>query len=80
MQLPPGVVLGDYQNLFGLKANFFARAGVRVRQDDVEQCDTMNVRSSVFNDLTELYPKTKEKLERVALAKREVLIKYFLKH
>lgn len=40
----------------------------------------MDVKSSVFNGLVELYPRTKEKLMQVARAKREVLIKYLQKH
>lgn len=81
MQLPPGFVFGDYQLLYGLKTNFIAKAGVLMKSDNTEEnCETMDVKSSVFNSLIELYPKTKEKLMQVARAKREVLIKYLLKH
>ena len=74
-------MFGDFHLLFGLKSNFCAKAGVRLLlQGDEEQCDTMNLKKGIFEDLAEMYPKTKAVLEEKAFEKRSVMMGYLLKH
>lgn len=74
-------MFGDFHLLFGLKSNFFAKAGVRLLlRGDEEHCDTMNLKKGVFDDLVEIFPKTKAILEEKAFAKRSVMMEYLSKH
>lgn len=40
----------------------------------------MEVRATVFKDLVELYPKTKERIKQISLEKHDIIVNYLKKH
>ena len=69
MVLTNGAIFGDYAILYDLKFNvLFKTSGkygismVNPSSSNYDSCAMMCVKSQIFMDLCELYPKTKEKL------------------
>ena len=83
MALTDGAIFGDYAALYDLRFNVLFRTSGRYgistinpESADYDSSAMMCVRAKVFLDLCTLYPKTKERLQVLALEKRAMMHHY----
>ena len=70
LTLPKFTIIGMYQILFDLQPNMIFKAGSS--QQNIDGHRTYRIKSSLFLNLCELYPKTKENLTKRALTHHKI--------
>ena len=88
MELPENTIFGEYQVFFNLKSNILYKTRPQVKwssnsDEPIEDYEDdfrtmfMCVKSEVFLNLCDLYPKTSEAMRKLALERRELTL-FFL--